>query len=200
MLSALLDAGLLVSSGIACCWLLLLALRLVFGEKRWSAAGDALFALAMDRVFSRQIRERLDDTKARLFADLKTQLSADESLRQDSALNMLEIGVGTGANLEFYPAGSRLTCVDANPAFESYFRERCGAAASHLRPPLRFLVADAGDMPAVASDSMDAVVATLLFCNMERAAPVLSEVKRVLAPGGRFYFIEHVAAREGTWR
>jgi ubiquinone/menaquinone biosynthesis C-methylase UbiE len=42
--------------------------------------------------------------------------------------------------------------------------------------------------------SVDAVVATLVLCTVEKPAAVLSEVARVLRPGGRFVFVEHVAA------
>ena len=47
--------------------------------------------------------------------------------------------------------------------------------------------------------SVDAVVGTLVLCSVDRVEVVLEEVLRVLKPGGRFYFLEHVAAPEGSW-
>ena len=45
----------------------------------------------------------------------------------------------------------------------------------------------------------DAVVSTLVLCSVADLAAVLKEIRRVLKPGGRFVFIEHVAAPQGTW-
>jgi ubiquinone/menaquinone biosynthesis C-methylase UbiE len=49
-----------------------------------------------------------------------------------------------------------------------------------------------------ADESVDHVVSTLVFCSVDDQARALREVWRVLKPGGRFVFIEHVAAAEGT--
>ena len=50
----------------------------------------------------------------------------------------------------------------------------------------------------VESESADLVVATLVLCTVRDPEQVLSEVRRVLRPGGRFAFLEHVAAEPGT--
>jgi ubiquinone/menaquinone biosynthesis C-methylase UbiE len=47
--------------------------------------------------------------------------------------------------------------------------------------------------------SVDAVAATLVLCSVADQGRVLAEVRRVLRPGGRFVFFEHVAAPAGTW-
>ena len=48
--------------------------------------------------------------------------------------------------------------------------------------------------------SADAVLSTLVLCSVDDVAQTLAEVHRVLRPGGRFYFLEHVAARAGSTR
>lgn len=50
-----------------------------------------------------------------------------------------------------------------------------------------------------ADNSIDAVVSTLVLCSVEDLEGTLQEILRVLKPGGRFYFLEHVAAPQGTW-
>jgi len=47
--------------------------------------------------------------------------------------------------------------------------------------------------------SVDAVVSTLVLCSVDGHRDALAEILRVLRPGGRFVFIEHVGAPEGTW-
>jgi len=51
----------------------------------------------------------------------------------------------------------------------------------------------------VADQAVDAVISTLVLCSVDSVAQALDEVQRVLRPGGRFVFIEHVAADEGRW-
>ena len=48
--------------------------------------------------------------------------------------------------------------------------------------------------------SADAVIATLVLCSVAEVGAALREIRRVLKPGGRFVFIEHVAAPAATWR
>ena len=49
------------------------------------------------------------------------------------------------------------------------------------------------------ADSVDFAVSFLVLCSVDDVAGTLREVRRVLRPGGRFVFIEHVAAPKGTW-
>ncbi|HEX9889771.1 MAG TPA: methyltransferase domain-containing protein, partial [Nitriliruptorales bacterium] len=55
-----------------------------------------------------------------------------------------------------------------------------------------------GEQLPVGDDTADAVVCTLVLCGVDDPAQVLGEVERVLKPGGTFFFLEHVAAPEGT--
>jgi ubiquinone/menaquinone biosynthesis C-methylase UbiE len=114
--------------------------------------------------------------------------------------NVLEIGAGTGANLAWFPAGSAgeplaWTGLDPNPWMTVRARQR----AAELHVPASFLTAPAEAIPAEAG-TFDAVVCTLVLCSVGEPARVLAEVRRVLRPGGRFVFLEHVAAPVGTTR
>ncbi|KAH9294873.1 hypothetical protein KI387_038461, partial [Taxus chinensis] len=55
-----------------------------------------------------------------------------------------------------------------------------------------------GEALPVLDSSMDAVVGTLVLCSVSDVEKTLKEVQRVLKPGGRFIFVEHVAAPDGT--
>lgn len=69
--------------------------------------------------------------------------------------------------------------------------------AAGLKFQLELRIGTAEQLP-VADASVDAVVSTLVLCSVEDGAATLQEVLRVLKPGGRFYFIEHVAAPQQT--
>ncbi|MBI3933098.1 MAG: class I SAM-dependent methyltransferase [Acidobacteria bacterium] len=107
--------------------------------------------------------------------------------------DILEIGPGAGPNLGYYPTDCRWIGVEPNPFMHPYL---CQAAErAGLRIEIRTLVAE--ELPAE-NQSMDAVVSTLVLCSVNDPAQVLREVHRVLKPGGRFVFLEHVAAPDGT--
>jgi ubiquinone/menaquinone biosynthesis C-methylase UbiE len=107
--------------------------------------------------------------------------------------NILEIGPGTGPNLQFYSKDCRWIGVEPNPYMVPYLRQRAKQAGLHIE--IRSGTAE--QLPA-ADQSIDAVVATLVLCSVTDPEQVLREVQRVLEPGGRFLFIEHVAAPPGT--
>uniref|UniRef100_A0A0C9QSB9 TSA: Wollemia nobilis Ref_Wollemi_Transcript_12035_1218 transcribed RNA sequence n=1 Tax=Wollemia nobilis TaxID=56998 RepID=A0A0C9QSB9_9CONI len=70
--------------------------------------------------------------------------------------------------------------------------------ASLLDKGMKSYEAEVGEALPVLDSSMDAVVCTLVLCSVKDVARTLKEVQRVLTPGGRFIFIEHVAAPSGT--
>jgi len=107
--------------------------------------------------------------------------------------DVVEIGAGSGINFLHYPTGLQLTCIEPNPYMHPYLRESA-AASGHA---LNLLEGYAEALP-LPDASADAVVSTLVLCSVFNPDLVLSEILRVLRPGGRFYFIEHVAAQRGT--
>jgi ubiquinone/menaquinone biosynthesis C-methylase UbiE len=107
---------------------------------------------------------------------------------------LLEIGSGTGANLPYLPAGLRTVGLDPNPFMHGYHQSRARGTG---RPPL-LVLGQAESLP-FPNDSLDAVLSTLVLCSVDDENTVLQEILRVLKPGGRFLFMEHVAAPRGTW-
>lgn len=107
---------------------------------------------------------------------------------------VLEIGPGTGTNLRYYPKGVHWIGIEPNIFMHSYIRKEANRLGMNI--DLRSGVGEALDF---ADSSVDAVVSTLVLCSVDDQAAVLSEVVRVLRPGGRFIFIEHVAAPKKTW-
>jgi ubiquinone/menaquinone biosynthesis C-methylase UbiE len=99
----------------------------------------------------------------------------------------LEIGVGTGLNLAFYPEHlDHLTGVEPNPGMLRRLRRK---QAQH-GIDLEIVEASADDLP-FADRSFDTVVSTHVLCSLPDRAKALSEVRRVLRTGGRFVFLEH---------
>ena len=104
-----------------------------------------------------------------------------------AAGDVLEIGVGTGRNLPFYPDDVRLTGLDLNPAMLDIARRR----AADLGRDIDLLLGDAQtlDLP---DSSFDTVVATLALSTIPDDRRAIAEVWRVLRPGGRFILLDFV--------
>ena len=103
---------------------------------------------------------------------------------------VLEIGVGTGRNLEFYPPAADLTAIDISERMLARARRR--ATALGRRVELRH--ADAGALP-FPEASFDTVTATCVFCSVEDPVGALEEARRVLKPDGEARLLEHVRPR-----
>ena len=101
--------------------------------------------------------------------------------------DVLEVAVGTGRNLPFYPRGVRLTGIELSPKMLDGARRR----AEELGVEADLRVADAQDLP-FADASFDTVVATLALCTIPDDRRAVAEVARVLRPGGRLLLLEHV--------
>ena len=109
---------------------------------------------------------------------------------------VVEIGPGSGPNLAYLPVAPDLHWIgiEPNPYMHPYLR----AAANRLglaQPDLRTGSAEHTDVPA---ESAETVICTYVLCSVTDQQAVLREVLRVLKPGGRFIFIEHVAESHGT--
>lgn len=115
------------------------------------------------------------------------------SLLGDLHGDVLEIGPGGGANLPYYSAGIRWAGIEPNLYMHRYLREK--ARSLDLPVALRTGIAE---QMGFEDGSFDAVVSTLVLCSVSGLPRVLQEILRVLRPGGRFVFIEHVAAPDGT--
>ncbi|MCO5551925.1 hypothetical protein L7F22_005432 [Adiantum nelumboides] len=147
---------------------------------------EELYAVVMQKGM-KSYEMQMEDRKLQLFSSL-----------DNKALDVLELGVGTGPNLKYYPKGPELRVigVDPNQHMEKY--ARAAASAAGLRDSQFSFVHAVGEALPLGTASVDAVVCTLVLCSVKDVAVTLKEVKKVLRPGGLFLFIEHVAAPAGS--
>ncbi|QIM21567.1 class I SAM-dependent methyltransferase [Phycicoccus sp. HDW14] len=106
---------------------------------------------------------------------------------------VVELGPGVGANLPYLASGSRLIAIEPNPHMHARLRHAARAHGVDLE--VRGVVAERIDLP---DHSVDAVISSLVLCSVRDPEAVLAEVRRILRPGGRFSFAEHVVADPGT--
>jgi ubiquinone/menaquinone biosynthesis C-methylase UbiE len=156
------------------------------GEDHPVMTDHPVFARFYDRLTARTERAGLGEMRRRLLESVSGRV--------------LELGAGTGHNLEHYTdAVTELVLAEPDPNMAKLLRERLeseGTAAGNasvIEAPAEQLPFDDG--------SFDAVVATLVLCTVEDPVRAVSEVRRVLVEGGRFLYLEHVrSARPGLAR
>lgn len=115
--------------------------------------------------------------------------------RRDRVLNrargdVLEVGIGTGRNLEHYPPGVRLTGIDVSEAMLRRARQR----AERLGTEARLERADVQELD-FPDASFDTVTAACVFCSVADPVKGLIEVARVVKPDGQVLALEHVRPR-----
>ena len=101
--------------------------------------------------------------------------------------HILEVGVGTGKNLPFYPKAARMTAIDFSPnMLKQAERKR---ERKQLSVDLSLM-----DVQSLyyADNSFDTVVASFVFCSVPKPRKGLKEIYRVLKPGGQLLLLEHV--------
>ncbi|MGI9659355.1 MAG: class I SAM-dependent methyltransferase [Gaiellaceae bacterium] len=115
--------------------------------------------------------------------------SAKEDVLKDLPERIVEIGPGRGANFSYYGDGTQVIAFEPNVLFHD---DLIDAAADHGVA----LTLEGGDLTSgqLPSASEDAIVSTLVLCSVGDVDAELAEIRRVLRPGGRMVFIEHVAA------
>lgn len=142
-----------------------------------------------------------DNTWGRMFSalyDRAFEASEEAGLRQmrrdllaGARGRVLELGAGTGLNLELYPREGldSLTLTEPDPHMFKQLRQR----AAKVCAGAKLIEAGAEDLP-FDDDSFDTVTVTLVLCTVPDQAAALREVHRVLEPGGQMLFLEHVRA------
>lgn len=107
---------------------------------------------------------------------------------------VVEVGAGTGLNLEHYGEGvERLVLTEPDRHMRARLARR--VAQSPLRDHVELLDAVADELP-LGDDEVDAVVCTLVLCSVPDPAAALAEFRRVLRPGGTLAYLEHVLTPE----
>jgi ubiquinone/menaquinone biosynthesis C-methylase UbiE len=137
--------------------------------------GHPIFAALYDHIGASMERRWMGGRRRRLLAGARGAV--------------LEIGGGTGANLVHYRDVDRVTIAEP----DTFMRSRIGPKLEDVRVPVEVSSAGAEALP-FPDGSFDTVVSTLVMCTVPDQAAVLDEVRRVLRPGGRLLFIEHVRA------
>lgn len=106
---------------------------------------------------------------------------------------VLEIGAGAGANFGRFGTGIAWLGLEPSPRLRRRLSRTAAAYGHH-----NAVLANPAEAIPLARDSVDAVAATLVLCSVANQRAALAEIRRVLRPGGRFVFFEHVAAAPGT--
>jgi ubiquinone/menaquinone biosynthesis C-methylase UbiE len=113
----------------------------------------------------------------------------------------IDLGAGTGANLVLYPAAvTELVLAEPDPHMAKRLRKRLGESgqgdgAGESAPTARLVEAPAEDLP-FEDASFDTAVFTLVLCTVPDQRAALAEAARVLKPGGKLLFVEHVRAED----
>jgi ubiquinone/menaquinone biosynthesis C-methylase UbiE len=105
--------------------------------------------------------------------------------------SVLEIGAGTGLNLDLYPeAVESLTLTEPDPHMTKQLRKKLAESNRQVE----VIEAPAEKLP-FDDDTFDTAVVTLVLCTVPDQAAALKEIRRILKPDGRFLFLEHVRSR-----
>jgi ubiquinone/menaquinone biosynthesis C-methylase UbiE len=104
----------------------------------------------------------------------------------------IEIGAGTGLNLPHYPpAVTRLALVEPDPHMIRRLRRRAAKVGRDAE-----IIDSTADQLPLADASFDTAVVTFALCSVPDEQAALGEITRVLAPGGRLLFLEHVRSAD----
>jgi ubiquinone/menaquinone biosynthesis C-methylase UbiE len=141
--------------------------------------GNPVFAALYDRLTAANERAGFADRRAELLAGARGAT--------------LELGAGTGLSLPYYPdAVTDLVLTEPEPHMARRLRARLvevGRQAEVVEAPAERLPFE--------DERFETAVVTLVLCTVRDPARALDEVARVLKPGGRLLFLEHVRASEG---
>ncbi|CAN5381599.1 class I SAM-dependent methyltransferase [soil metagenome] len=102
---------------------------------------------------------------------------------------VLEVGIGTGRSIPYYPADATVTGVELSPEMLAIARRR----VAELGSKAELLQGDAEHLPFDA-ESFDTVVAQLTLCSIPHNDVAIREMARVLRPGGSLLLIDHVGS------
>jgi ubiquinone/menaquinone biosynthesis C-methylase UbiE len=143
----------------------------------YNATWGRMFSAAYDRGFKASEEAGLREMRRELLAGARGRV--------------LELGAGTGLNLDLYPEGiESLALLEPDPHMTKQLRRKLAESdrqAEIVEAPAEKLPFD--------DDSFDTVAVTLVLCTVPDPQVALAEIKRVLKPGGQLLFLEHVRSR-----
>jgi len=137
-----------------------------------------LFAWFYERLSSLPDRFGSDQMRSRLVSGVTGRV--------------LEVGVGNGLTLRHYDPAAQVVAIEPDPNMLRHAIPRAKAANARVS-----LIAADGEQLPFKPASFDAVVVCLVLCSIPDASAALAELHRVIKPGGRLHFVEHVRA-EGS--
>lgn len=119
------------------------------------------------------------------------------ALLRNATGDVLEIGAGTGANVGLYGADCKsITFLEPSKPMAAKLRKKLARSnGDGFHGPTRVLTESAEHLP-LPDASVDTAVSTLVLCTVPDPDAALSELRRVLRPGGRLLFLEHVRSRD----
>ena len=143
-------------------------------DATWGRGFAALYDRALSRVEEGGLREERHALLARANG------------------RVLELGAGTGLNLDHYPRSlKRLVLTEPDPHMAKRLRAHAAEAGVNAE-----IVEAPGEQLPFEDDSFDTVVSTLVLCTVPDLSGTLAEIARVLKKGGRLLFIEHVRSED----
>jgi len=154
--------------------------------------GQKIFAAFLAN-FSIKYNDVSDAMKKKLFEGL------NDIPGNEDKITILEIGGGTGTNFKYWTCPATVEVVEPNPHCKEYFDI---SRSKHPHLDIKEMKLGVGEdllSAGVADNSVDAVVVTLVLCTVQDQIKTLQEVKRVLKPGGKMFYIEHIIAKDGTY-
>ena len=140
---------------------------------------DATWGRGFAALYDRVLRATEDAGLREMRRELLSQASG----------RTIDVGSGTGANLDLYPPGIDLTMAEPDPHMARQLRRKLAESDRSVA----LVEAGAESLP-FGDSSFDTAVFTLVLCTVPDPAAALAEVARILKPGGRMLFLEHVRA------
>ena len=148
-------------------------------RRLYEATCGRFFVATYDRITAGTEAAGLRDARRELLAEARGET--------------LEVGAGTGLNLDHWPqAVDRLVLSEPDSRMAAKLREKLAGRTS---PAAEIVVAPAESLP-FPDNSFDTVALTLVLCTVRDLPAALREVDRVLRPGGRLLFLEHVRSED----
>jgi len=130
-----------------------------------------------------------------LSAPFKTKLfeQFNQMKNKEGKLVVVEVGAGSGANFDYFNVPASVQVVEPNKNFAAKLEEK---KAKFPELDISFVQGFGEDMGSagIETGSADAVVMTLVLCSVKDQVKVIKEVNRVLKPGGKFFYMEHIIA------